>query len=109
MAMVRFATTCDTPGCKERSEEYAAFPECRRCGGHVCQKHVIPWTAREEDRTRHSEGDPDESVEITTVQCVACLEYEGPDEWCNPPEDDPRTKEEMRAEEIFAETHGGGL
>lgn len=34
MAMVRFATTCDT--CGTRSEEYTAWPTCEICLNHIC-------------------------------------------------------------------------
>jgi len=58
---VRFATTCDAPGCTARSAEYTAFPSCRECLEDICPAHAAP-------------GSLDESVDgRPTVLCLACL------------------------------------
>lgn len=39
MSMVRFATTCDTPTCRKRSDEYTAWPSCLVCMQDFCPEH----------------------------------------------------------------------
>ena len=77
MAMVRFASTCDTPSCGRRSEEYTAWPQCRTCHKHVCGQCAEPFTVHTIGR---SDDDGREWEELT-VQCGACLESGQADEF----------------------------
>lgn len=49
MATVRFASTCDAPGCGRRSEEYTEWPRCRECFAHRCPEHQVAGTLTETD------------------------------------------------------------
>lgn len=48
MAIVRFATTCDT--CSRRSEEYFSWPTCRECQGDFCLDCDVPCARTEDER-----------------------------------------------------------
>lgn len=51
MAMVKFATVCDKPNCKNRSEEYTGYPTCRDCQEEVCPAHMVPGSLNSFDGT----------------------------------------------------------
>ena len=48
MSLVKFACTCDIPGCGARSSEYEAWPECAECGRDICPVHQVKDTLDEE-------------------------------------------------------------
>ncbi len=85
-----------------------ATHRCRGCDRPTCAVHCRPWTLVEQERTRHDEGCPDESYTEITVYCDRCLDSYGPDEYCDPPEDD-RDPAYERANRTWGETHGGEL
>lgn len=63
--MVKFATTCDIPGCAARSAEYTAWPSCRDCGEDICPAHQQTGSKTEADE-EHAE----------TCLCVLCPKEE---------------------------------
>ena len=77
MAMVRFASTCDTPASGRQSESYVAWAMCRTCHQHVCGQCAEPFTAHVFNRT-HDEG---WNYDELTVQCGTCLESGQADEF----------------------------
>jgi hypothetical protein len=112
MAMVKFATLCDVQIrrvgivatlCHRRSDEYQAWPACRSCGEHVCDRH-------EPDGTRHEDdSDNDEGVAEMriSVLCPRCLEDDGPDEYCVAPEE--QDEAQARAEREYRDLDRGEL
>ena len=65
--MVRFATLCDR--CQRRSEEYTAWPTCKECLEHICDRCDVA-SARTED----------EHNETLCRNCQPCEHGEFPDE-----------------------------
>jgi hypothetical protein len=49
--IIKFATVCDMPNCKEVSAEYSTFPTCRECGRDVCYGHQATDSLNEEQGT----------------------------------------------------------
>ena len=64
---VKFATLCDAPECKKRSEEYGAWPRCRGCLLDICPDHAVPGSHHEEERNVDGE-------DVQTAGTVYCLE-----------------------------------
>lgn len=77
MAMVRFASTCDSPACR-RSSEYVEWSRCRTCHKHVCNQCAEPFTAHNMDK---HDSDSGADYEVLTVQCGDCLESGQADEF----------------------------
>lgn len=77
MSVVRFASTCDHPGCGVRSEEYTEWPECRDCGNHCCPQHATAMQdhSRDVEGTGQNEGMGMHAIEWVDCLCFACAGY----------------------------------
>ncbi len=115
MAFNNYIGSCDH--CAARCQQvYDRFPTCRHCDDDICPSCAHPGT------TKDPNGDGNDTVEckrctLTKDECEVTetgIHNGAPGDYCKAcgyglPDEDPRTKEEMRDEETFAETHGGEL